>query len=683
MLYVSAKPRNMQKLAPEVKPIVVRIEQFLVKTSSKTALNIAKFINEHASTDETIVLDEEILPTDYSQTGLLRDIIREIRINPYLGGEKNKIRKSKIIIRAFVNLSNIEHIDHEHLLFSSPHVKFWDISEDTSKPNLEDQPMSAEAFARIKHFIPIGTGDDMADNRHNQANLWSIFQIYRLLRGLTTYHSSLFPSNAIPPIWPSDHWTSNMRIRLFHHRYDLTEQRIDPNGNVFPPDHPKGKKLNKKIDAKKLHVLITNIQSLLSTGTNSLKIALIDDDASIQLEGCQTDFGWTSALNQLLLEPLVVDVLKETGVDFNHGLVNKQAHNFEAIVHHIHRIQPACILLDIRLHKKENGEQDNAEPLSGENLLNRLRIVFPTLPIIVFASTSLPRQKRKYLQLGADAVWIKEGIDQDMSILRHFQNIMRLLELINKVCDKTYQFMSKLGQMVIEIEQACKQDKPIYWWQKYERPQWGHLQGGKYKKFAFSNSSRYDIQDQLPKLLRNLLMSLCGEVKKSLSYDESIVTFGQNSAELVNSLVIQMAKIIELIHGFDPKSKAADRIDSSVIGGRKGKDGSIEVLRGDWIAHYIYKLRNQGAHLATAGLQFEFGDPSHTRSIGCVIAHFMAYLMNFQQPYTSNLSVDHSCPHTSISNPFEINYLNTLINRNNKKSNIKKHQKIFNRLFVS
>jgi CheY-like chemotaxis protein len=461
-----------------------------------------------------------------------------------------------------------------------------------------------------------------------------------------------------------------MRVKLFHNRFDLT---------CPDPVIPAKRELNKVVDDIKLYKLITSIQDLIGISSElSGKIALIDDDGSITFDNCDYDLGWTSALNHLLCRPLVVDVLKQTGVTF------KEEQEFDAnikkIIQHIDLIQPACILLDIRLSRAENDTNYVGKHLSGEVLLKKLRNSFPTLPIIVFASTSITSNQHKYRNFGADAVWIKEGVDQENSVQKLYINILHLLELIQRVCGKEYQYLSRLGKITRDIEKACKQNRITYWWQQNEYPQWLHLKGGPFDRFAISSSSRNKIQDYLPGLMHEMRTLLQGKAQQLLHFDAN-APLGNRYHMNADSLLVQMAKVIELIHGVDLLSGHDSQVNSTVIGAKKGSDGKVTVIRGDWFAYALYKLRNQSAHFSSgAQFNFDLDDPKNTRSLGYFLAHFMAYLTNPNQSFSSN-SFDDYPNRSDSSEILPANYFDKLINRNRNSPSIRSHQKNYKNLF--
>jgi hypothetical protein len=188
-IYTTQKKEIVFNSEEEITPR--NISELLINPFPGTALKIAAFINKFADLNETILVDEDIRPTDYRQMEFIIDLIREIRINPYFGDVKSKIRKSRIIVRVPRGLSRFLQIFHETFLLTSPNVIVWDEEETDSSPSFDKHPMTYEELDDVKQYIPQTLGNDDIDDRHNQANLWNVFQFFRFSKGLVQ-HSTYF-----------------------------------------------------------------------------------------------------------------------------------------------------------------------------------------------------------------------------------------------------------------------------------------------------------------------------------------------------------------------------------------------------------------------------------------------------------------------------------------------------------
>lgn len=639
------------------------------------ALRIVIAINQIADQHESILIADSVQIKDRNLGHILAMLIlKEIRINPYLEGSKSKIRKSKIIIQTQVPPQLYFRQEPLFSLAFSPLVDVIETLEEL--PSLiksSQQFLSEIELHKVRNYLPTPEAIDSLDNRHNHASVLGVFQLYRFARYFYEESPELHKKYAEPKILPELGLSSSIRDRLFIHRFNLPKE---------------------KVNITEVKQLIDQIHSQLATKNNTCrKIALIDDEANQLYHGAKLGAAWCSALNTILFsENCVIDVLKECDVDLN----NRQ--NFVAkistVIEHIKSLDPVCILLDVRLLSKEIqlGEPTEKAGKSGLQLLAKLRTAFPALPVIMITSSSEVWTHRRLINLGADAVWMKEGLDESRAPLQSYYNVIRLLELIRRVSGSHYQVISRLGKKLQQIQEACRTNEKKFWWQKSEVIAWpdGNVYNGHLNHF-YSFAIPEQINKKLPVILSDVILLLKKYLKLTdLEFDESDIgkDYGEQICESdwAKLIVIHMAKSIELIHGYEMSHRHENRVNAGIIGGYPSKVSyrSIEAVRGDWIAFGLYQLRNECAHYL-GEVHYSFGilnqDP---RSLVYFAAHLFAYLTNPYQPYHSKQSLDFPWLSNGQRNrllPPE--YLENLIEKHLLNPSMQSHKQIFNEILFN
>ena len=109
----------------------------------------------------------------------------------------------------------------------------------------------------------------------------------------------------------------------------------------------------------------------------------------------------------------------------------------------------ACLLLDLRLREEERGPVVRLDELSGARLLGQIRKKCPMLPIIITTASNKVRTFEKLMDLGADAYWIKQGVDEHRTGEDLVEDYARLLEIVSTATGDRYQFAHRLGRELL------------------------------------------------------------------------------------------------------------------------------------------------------------------------------------------------------------------------------------------
>jgi CheY-like chemotaxis protein len=261
------------------------------------------------------------------------------------------------------------------------------------------------------------------------------------------------------------------------------------------------------------------------SGKNKCRIIYVDDNAGK---------GWSEMFQILIYGSKQTDNIFKWIDDTDKHIDTL----YEEIKTQISKIDPHLVLLDLRL-KNESGTYLNVEEISGTNILRKIREGFPGLPVMMTTASNKVWSYQTLLNLGADAYWMKEGIDvsASLSVMERanysIDNYRNFLRMINALSGDKYQFLKKYSLDISEIVRDSAQ-----WWLN---PEWCNHATDTYRK---------ELQVDA-KVITQILYDTLIIIRDYLRME-----FIQSEHEKVlniwmyPTLIIQnLAKIIEYIHG--------------------------------------------------------------------------------------------------------------------------------------
>ena len=177
---------------------------------------------------------------------------------------------------------------------------------------------------------------------------------------------------------------------------------------------------------------------------NTKKILLVDDLA---------DKGWQHIITQMLysnpdanqVKSLKIQTKVENGVNkFDYEATKK------ALESEIESHKPHLILLDLRLHDEKR--EIHPTQLSGYKLLELLKTSprYKGVPVIMFTASRNAEIIKTLLNAGAEAVWIKPGIDEGLNLESIIIRYKQLLELTDKVFNPNYELFNGIQDQTDE-----------------------------------------------------------------------------------------------------------------------------------------------------------------------------------------------------------------------------------------
>ena len=211
---------------------------------------------------------------------------------------------------------------------------------------------------------------------------------------------------------------------------------------------------------------------------------------------------------------------------------NKQLNDIDALYLQIQRLiqsfNPDLILLDLRLFD-ENDRSIEIENVSGLQILKKIRDNFLAIPILMTTASNKVWSYESLLRLGADAYWIKEGIDNNMDIKRSGQNYHRLLWLINKMSSSDFAVVKQMDELLKHISIENNQ-----WWNIANNENWK------------DNTSIKADSNEILKLMQSTI-----ELTKVFLHSYSLgYSFRNNiyNGFYLSSLINKLGVIVEIIH---------------------------------------------------------------------------------------------------------------------------------------
>lgn len=241
----------------------------------------------------------------------------------------------------------------------------------------------------------------------------------------------------------------------------------------------------------------------------------------------------------------------------------------------ISNYQPTLVLLDVRLFDESNKSID-IENISGKNLLEKIRNDFKCLPIIMTSASNKIWTYEKLINRGADAYWIKEGIDEQRTAEDTIENYRRFLELISITSSYKFQSLLKVSD---EIERLKTIEN--FWWEKFE---WYKNADEIVFVPAVTECKKEDVFSILDEILILFRTYIHQTELKSVYYPY------EGREWFYVSLIIQHAgKLVELVHEFD-------KLDEG-FNNAKTICSFEKYSRNDYFGKLIYNSRNKSSHI--------------------------------------------------------------------------------------
>ncbi|MDL2231578.1 hypothetical protein LJB85_02435 [Porphyromonadaceae bacterium OttesenSCG-928-L07] len=226
------------------------------------------------------------------------------------------------------------------------------------------------------------------------------------------------------------------------------------------------------------------------------------------------------------------------------------------------------IILDLRLQKNEIGNIDPSK-ISGIQVLQNLQQRNLSCPILITTASNKLWSYKNVIAFGADAFWIKEGVDTNNTIENTVENYLNFIGLVHMLClSEEYELLSFFRKNLCKLK-----NKNGLWWEK--RFWKDDIQ---YEKEEIPSRTKViRMLEDACQIFRNYLI-----LKIQFSHNSNIQ---DNMAAI---FIIQAFQAIEYIHKYDNnnETRIADKIKSQI--------GELEYNNSK--CRNILRFRNDSAH---------------------------------------------------------------------------------------
>lgn len=550
---------------------------------------IAKRVAGEVGDDDAVVFINVNLKSEsksrQDQAGV--EVLKFLRLTERFDERKNEAQDTHCVMYSFQSVEQLLRERPPSLIVCSDGVTFKRLPCDLSELDLRGL---AEEKAPVDDLDEFLRGEfRLPDERHSWANWWAARQMMKLyflekMQNLPIQeedHDETPAPGSIDPELDIDEASSTFSIT------EIREKVVDPQlrNALYLFDRPAA--LEDEFSPVKREQLLEYRDILRDS---DLKIGLIDDEAHKISRGGGTSIGWQKVYSNILYEndQQVVDLLDDNHMDVrldasNEGTLKKLLNRIECDLN----FDPlACVFLDLRLLEDSTkpGDVDNA---SGIKVLKKIREVEPSVPVIVTTASNKVSSFFEITKTGADAYWVKQGVDERRVAEESVSNYIRLLNLASKTKSKEYQFFRRFGK---EISSLKKEDN--LWWENHE---W---YDDKYENKVTTRGRREIVFN----ILEESVLMTRSYLKKSVMEYTNQNT--ESSGSMINRVTLwsifqHLGKVLEEIHRWDKMGILKDK-NNGTIGGHYTNSGEFQNRRKDWFGYRLYSIRNNASHLETA-----------------------------------------------------------------------------------
>lgn len=511
------------------------------------------------------------------------------------------------VLYSFLSREQLLSMDPSNLIIFSEGVTFIRMPENLENLNFqslakENAPDDLSAFFKVDFRLP-------EEGRHDWANWWGIERLWQVHQAvinkkkedIDAYSNSFF-------IQKTQSIEALKALYLYPVKKDSIKQAIrNDEINRLNNDIVVKKNLVTRIKAKKYKTpedlydiqkyeviikensqKIITIQNRKSDGdeirvqqtiiaNSKKKIVLIDD---------QAEDGWATVFKNILFGD---------NVSLYSNLTVPQIDDNNTFMQFINE-DTDIVLLDLRL-KKEPGSHHDISNLSGVSVLKTIVERFPGLPVIMITASNKFNSYKTVMDLGADAYWVKEGLDSRYNETESFDNYKHFLILIEKLSGREYKLLKYFSKHVNDLKKLSNPWWASHTWQKPDYTNSISLQKNEGKYL----SDITKILDYAIMLYRNWLKSfILSSLEKTDQNEE-----GSYAQKMLANIINTLGGIVEIIH-IKYEGRTCSLAEIGVLFGKSENERNIR-NRGDFMAFYIYCMRNVGSHFTLIqNIDFEF-----------------------------------------------------------------------------
>lgn len=329
------------------------------------------------------------------------------------------------------------------------------------------------------------------------------------------------------------------------------------------------RKINRSINSK-----VSAIEQEIPFSTDRFSLEdirkkLSDSSPSIIYVDDQANDGWAAIFQRMIYGDesssfTVIQPDKKDSIEDISARIIEESINTSA----------KLIILDLRL-KGEKGSITEAAQISGIKVLRKLKEAKITCPVLITTASNKVWSYKESFATGASAFWIKEGLDEKISIENSVENYLRFLDLVYVLCfsDEIKFLLNDFQKNIEEIGNA----NSVYWWES---------QFWKDKRLNYPKTSVIE-KDAVCECLNQAFQLLEDYLRLKI---QSLDTAKLNS-NISSLIVLQCARVLEIIHKVDHQKSGVTLSD-------KMKDQLTDEFYNHWSK--LLFMRNEVAHLFNA-----------------------------------------------------------------------------------
>ena len=402
-------------------------EYCLVPDNDEHSLySVAKSIKGKAASKCLILIDEYLKFRDGNREAGAIDLITMLRII----GVKSHI--------VFATLNKEIHVSCKsasNFIMFSKGISVWtDLLQlkKAEETNIEEHVRDTSDDG-VRKYIRAGFSLP-EDERHNWANIWGVTRLVSAYNVLHKKKVEMCPA--------SESRTAREKTRKYEQFREsaksLNYQRALYIYDIDQDINNGGVKLKSELERTKDIVKETRKKI-----DQSISILYVDDQANA---------GWEAIFQKIIYDNPKKGDFCSISIEENDSIESIYQKISEAISDH----SPDLILLDLRL-KNETGIYWDVGELSGAKILKKIREEHPGLPVMITTASNKSWSHLGLQKLGADAHWIKEGLDTTASlgssdnVVYCLQNYHDFLQNIKQIQGEEYSLLRKLGRLKIKL----------------------------------------------------------------------------------------------------------------------------------------------------------------------------------------------------------------------------------------
>jgi CheY-like chemotaxis protein len=387
---------------------------------------IVQEINELAAGDkDTIVLINVELNCrgGSSQQQMGVEVLKHLRLTKNFYDRKkspaleNNIRDVHCVMYSFFTLEQILRRKPENYIVCSQGTTFICLPSDFTKvPNLVHKKAKLDSLGPY-----IRSSLTLPDERHEWANWWGIRQLCEVHKHVVDNLKTPYPEKVQDEL-------KKIRSKQAIHLFGYSDKELGAAHKLLS-DRISG--LRTTLDGRIPRIL--HIDDRWEDGWSKIFIRMIYPNASLNKQTTSSSELNSTYIDFFLANEPLFRVFKAFASDGTASeLAEKRMDSICAGLDDAMRFNPNLVLLDLRL-LNETGVRSDAVSLSGAKVLRWLRDRSYGIPVIMTTASNKVWSLEQLIQLGADAFWVKEGLDERKTPGESVRNYIRLLRLVTNM----------------------------------------------------------------------------------------------------------------------------------------------------------------------------------------------------------------------------------------------------------